>query len=114
MKIAKDILLYTICEPGETCISAQVIFIINVTQPVITSHTLYLHSSKNQAKFMYMISILVGPVTIRCKSLCDWVGHELAVLNVLYHSYIVNCLRWKTFVVLWIDWQPRNSPVKKF
>ena len=79
MKVAKLFLLYIISEPGETCISALVIFIINVTQPVITRHTLLLQSSNNQANFMCMITILIGPVTTRCKSLmCDWVGYGLA------------------------------------
>ena len=84
-KLQRLFLLYKICEPGEICISAPVTFIIDVTQPVITRHTLYPQSTKDQANFMYMISILVGPVTTRCKSLCDWVGHGLAALIVLYH-----------------------------
>ena len=84
MKVANLFYLYIICEPGKTCISAPVIFIINVTQPVITRHILYLHSSNNQANFMCMISIVVGPVTTRCKSLCDWVRRGLAAVSVLY------------------------------
>ena len=74
-----------LCESVKTCINIPVIIIIIVTQLVITRHTLYLHSSKNQENFMCMISILVCPITTGCKSLCNWVGCGLAVLNVLYH-----------------------------
>ena len=77
--------MHIVCEPGETCISTLVIFIINVTQPVITRHTLYLHCSNNQANLMSMITILVGPVATRCKTLYDWIGHGLAALSILCH-----------------------------
>ena len=102
MKVAKAILLHIICEPSETCISVLMIYIINVTQPMKTRHTLYLHSSKNKPNFMYMIPILVGPVTTKCKSLRDWVGHGFTSFK-CFIPYIDNCLRRKAFVVF-VDW----------